>query len=241
MENVFIAKAAAVIVPNEALQEEVLSRHGVEAKIVRNPAISLPEPGPIASTLSPPDSPLIVYTGAVYHVNYAAFRTLIAAMGRLSGKQPRLDIYSAQDPAQLKLEGLRGPEVRLLPHVEPDQAARIQWQADVLFMGFSFDSEVPVVIRTSAPGKLGDYLASGRPILALVPADSFLAQYLRDHRCGLVVDQDDPDLLAVALGRLLHEPGLAATLVENALTQARTEFAPEVATRRFLHVLEQAR
>jgi glycosyltransferase involved in cell wall biosynthesis len=108
-------------------------------------------------------------------------------------------------------------------------------------MGFSFDSDVPEIVRTSAPGKLGDHLASGRPILALVPSDSFLARYLREHECGLVVDRDDPEVLAIALKRLLQEPGLAERLARNALERARSEFAPEVAAARFLSVLEAVR
>lgn len=239
MERRFIARAAAVIVPNETLADEIRARHGIECVVIRNPALSLAQPEGTAR----PDTraPVIVYTGAVYHVNYGAFRTLVAALEMLPGIKPRLAIYSAQDRLQLEREGLRGPAVGLHPHVDPVEAARLQQNADVLFIGFSFDSDVPVIVRTSAPGKLGDYLASGRPILALVPSDSFLARYLREHECGLVVDRDDPEVLAIALKRLLQEPGLAERLARNALERARSEFAPEVAAARFLSVLEAVR
>lgn len=240
MERVFIAKSSAVIVPNEALQAELRARHGVEPALVRNPAVSL-APGRSRAPRGEGEDPRIVYTGAIYHVNYAAFRTLIAALKRLPGRAIGLDIYSAQDPAHLTQEGLKGPGVRLHAHVEPQEAAHIQRAADILFMGFSFDSEVPVVVRTSAPGKLGDYLASGRPILALVPPDSFLARYFAEHGCALVVERDDPDLLAAAIERLLAESGLAESLVNRALDRARAEFAPEVAARHFAQILEGVR
>jgi glycosyltransferase involved in cell wall biosynthesis len=241
MERRFIARASAVIVPKEALAEEIRTRHGVECAVIRNPALSVAEPDALGIARRGSEVPTILYTGAVYHVNYSAFRTLIAALALLPGVGPRLDIYSAQDAKLLEREGLQGPAVHLHPHVDPGEAARLQRTADLLFMGFSFDSDVPVIVRTSAPGKLGDYLASGRPILALVPPDSFLARYLREHACGLVVDRDDPEVLANAVHRLLHEPGLAEKLVGNALERARLEFAPEVAAARFLSVLEGVR
>ena len=51
-------------------------------------------------------------------------------------------------------------------------------------------------------GKLFNYLASGRPILALAPDGNVAAELIRDSRSGVVVAPDDVDAVASALVEL---------------------------------------
>lgn len=59
--------------------------------------------------------------------------------------------------------------------------------------------------RDVPSGKLFEYLAAGRPILAAVPPDGAAAQLIRDTNSGLVVAPDDEPALAAALDRLVEE------------------------------------
>jgi hypothetical protein len=45
------------------------------------------------------------------------------------------------------------------PHIPQSRVAAILRQADVLFLPLAFRSPIQEVIRTSAPGKMGEYLA----------------------------------------------------------------------------------
>ena len=123
-------------------------------------------------------------------------------------------------------------------HVSPSEVGRVQRAGRVLFMPFAFDSGIPEVIKTSAAGKLSDYLASGVPILANAPADTFVNWYLREHDCGLVVDCDTAGALADGLRRLIQDPELGRRLGRNARARAQAEFTPPEAQRRFTRVLE---
>src|SRR5581483_2977478 len=60
-------------------------------------------------------------------------------------------------------------------------------------------------------GKVFEYLAAERPILAVVPPDGAAAELIRDAGAGIVVAPDDVDGMAVALGDL-HERWRAGTL-----------------------------
>ena len=113
----------------------------------------------------------------------------------------------------------------------------MQGQADILLMPFDFNSPAREVIRTAAPGKLGDYLASGTPILAVVPGDTFVAWYLRHHDCGMVVDRADVDAVADAIRRLLSDAELRGRLVANAAARASEDFDPGHAQRTLLRAL----
>jgi len=48
-------------------------------------------------------------------------------------------------------------------------------------------------------GKVFEYLAAGRPILAVVPPDGAAAELIRETRAGMVVAPDDVDGIRVAL------------------------------------------
>ena len=236
-EPLILRTAHQVLVPNERLGTNVAQRSGKAPRVVRNPAWTQQLPAVVGWNGRHRIPCRIVYTGAVYHVNYAAFRCLIKSFAELGDLQPELHIYTAQAADQLAQEGIQGPAVRVFGHVDPGQAWEKQREASVLFMGFSFDDSVAATVQSSAPGKLGDYLASGVPIVALAPAESFLAVYLRGQQCGEVVDRPDPQAVAAAIRKVVSDAARRATLVQNALTCARSEFLAAAAAQDFLGAL----
>ena len=234
-ERMSLKGAAKIIVPNEFAREEYRRRYGVEASLIHNPYATGDDVSP--RTLNS-DEIRIVYTGAIYHANAAALRNLVQAIERVGDPRIKLHIYTSQSPEILEYQNLRGPIV-IHDHVQPDEAQRIQSDADVLFLPLAFDSEIPEVIRTSAPGKMGEYLASGRPVLAHVPADSFVSWYLRRHECGFVVDRDDVAVLAQAIQNIINDDELRTITVQKAQVRARADFSLEVAQRTFLNLLSR--
>lgn len=236
-EPLILGGVRSVLVPNERLAAAVAQRSATQPMIIRNP--SWTEQVPDSPRPLPADGARcrIVYTGAVYHVNYAAFRCLIASFAELADLRPELHIYTAQDPTQLAAEGIAGPNVCVFPHVDPGQAWERQQEATVLFLGFAFDEAIAAIVQSSAPGKLGDYLASGVPIVALAPRESFLIEYLSTQNCGAVVDQLDPQLLAAAIRALVTDVDHRETLVTNALGCARREFAASAAVQQLVRAL----
>ena len=227
LEPLFLRRAARVIVPNEAMGGELRRRHGIECVVVRNPC----DTGAYSAKIEPRvDSTRIVFTGAVAESNYAGFRNLLAA---IEGTPYRLHVYTAQRPESLRAQGIDG-RVEFHDHLPPEEMPRIQQDADVLFLPLSLDSRYPELIRTSAPAKLGEYLAAGRPILAHVPGDSFVATFLNEHQCGTVVS--DPAELRAALDELGNDPAAA----DRARRIAQSEFSMEGSRARFLAVLREA-
>lgn len=239
-EKIMFPHAAKVIVPNEFLRDEIFKRHGVVSVIVRNPSEDIKSYPNAASSLhrDQVDEVKVVYTGAVYHVNFGAFRNTISAIKQIGSSSYKLHLYTAQSIPWLESEGVCGAAVIFHQHVPPDEVAKAQVNASMLLIPFSFNSTVPEIIKTSAPGKLGDYLASGTPILAHVPPDSFVSWYLKKHRCGLVVDQEDPDALAKAISLLSEDADTIQEVVHNALSRAELDFHPQASRETFLRVLE---
>jgi glycosyltransferase involved in cell wall biosynthesis len=224
-ESVLVRGAAGVIVPNEFMQAALLRRYKVSGTIVRNPC-DVNEYETIREDTDNTDGRevRIVYTGAVYEAHYDAFRNLLAAIQRLTFREIRLHVYTAQSPEKLvREEGMTGP-IEFHDHRALSDMPGIQRGADLLFLPLAFQSPYPEIIRTSAPGKIGEYLAARRPVLAHAPADSFVAWYFRKHDCGVVVDQLAPAVLADAIEGILGNRELQRGITDKAWHRAREDF-----------------
>lgn len=239
LANFFVCGANVVITPNEFLRDEYQARYGVAAEVIRNPSFARePDASPPGPWPAREGEIRVVYTGAVYHVHFDAFRNLAAALSRMSQQGASLTVYSAQSAQVLEAEGIRGP-ITFHQHRPQDEIRSIQRGADILFLPLAFECSVPDVIRTSAPGKIGEYLASGRPILVHAPPDSFLTWYFKTHECGVVVDKNDAIAVSDAIRRLIEDEPLRAKIVRNALERAKVDFSPDVVRSQFLRALDE--
>jgi glycosyltransferase involved in cell wall biosynthesis len=231
LEPIVLRHASAVLVTNEIFAESVRRRTGVTASIMRMPGAE------VTRGDEPVQQGTIVYTGAVYAAHFDAFRNLLAAIDRLDANVT-LHLHTGTTDEELAAAGISGRLVRH-GHRSAAEVLVLQARADILFMPLAFEGPYhPELIRTSAPSKLGEYLAAGRPVLAHVQADSFVAWYLTRYDCGVVVSERDPAALAAALERLLHDGELRERLVRNARTRAAQDFALPVVWAAFAEAVD---
>jgi glycosyltransferase involved in cell wall biosynthesis len=239
----FIFKhCAGIIAPNEFICEEYQQRYRVSPSLVRNPCDKDELLKESFSKWPTEDGKFkITYTGTVYHANLDCFRNLINAMESLSKYNLELHIYTAQTQEQLEKQGIKSKQVFIHSHVPYNDILEQQRQADILFLPLAFDSPIKDVIRTSAPGKMGEYLASGRPILAHVPTDSFVSYYFKKYQCGWVADQNDTHELASVIKNLITQPETCSLITQHARQQARHHFSPDIACAQFIDLLKKAK
>ncbi|MGO4170714.1 glycosyltransferase [Bosea sp. TAF32] len=229
-ERRWAVAAAKVIVPNEVLAQDVRARvPKASIAIVRNPVdLARIEHGEIGPDSAAQEVPLpsaqspwtVLYTGSVYSAQASAFRNLIGALERAEGRF-HLHVHTAQSEVQLRYNGLVGPFVRRFDHLPQEQALVRQREADILFLPLAFESPIPEVVRSSAPAKVAEYLASGRPVVVHAPRGSFVSSFFTEREAGLVIDQPDVETLAQALTRLSEDATLRANLVANARVAAK--------------------
>jgi len=237
IERSLALRANGLISPNEYMKQELLRRYQRSSFVVRNPTPRLPAPAGSVPFPSDAREIKLVFTGAIYHLNYDIFRSIIAAIGQLGRSDVRLHLYTAQPADELARQGLTGPHVVIHSHVPPTEALEVQREADVLLIPFSFQPAAQGIVRTSATAKLADYLMTGRPLLVVCHPDSFLGWYLEKYECGVLIPTDEPAAIAAAIRRVLEDPALRARLRRNAVERASTDFAPETAQQHFLHAI----
>jgi glycosyltransferase involved in cell wall biosynthesis len=237
LEPFLMRGATGIIATNETLRDELRKQYGVEATVIHNSFDSSAYEALADTPLAPPNGEVkIVYTGDIYDAHYDAFRNLIAAINKLGGIT--LHLYTPRTRADLTdLDILRGAVTRH-DYLPPSEVPGIQRDADLLFLPLAFDSPYPNLVRTSATTKLGEYLATSRPVLVHAPPDSFVARYVKEHRCGVLVDRSDPAALAEAIKGVLADAELRSTLIARARERARADFSIEVARRKFREFIE---
>jgi colanic acid biosynthesis glycosyl transferase WcaI len=104
--------------------------------------------------------------------------------------------------------------VFLLPFQPENALSDTYAAADVLLL-----NQIGAVKDTVVPSKLLTYMAAGRPVLAAVNGSSQGAEILRRANGGIIVEPDDPDMLASGAQALLNAPksALEAMAMRNRL------------------------
>ncbi len=220
-------RSTGLIGLNEYSCAEYTRRYHVDCLMVRNPCTMDTLTAPINSEWPLQAGKIkVVYTGSIYHANNDCFLNLINAIDALKLYEIELHIYTAQTEDQLSVQGIIGERVYVHPQISYNQALNVQRDADILFLPLAFNSPIPEVIRTSSPNKMGEYLASGRPVLAHAPEDSFVAYYFRKNYCGIIVDKSSADLLSEHIKQIVDNTDLRRDITSNARACSVRDFNP---------------
>ncbi|MFB2921774.1 MULTISPECIES: glycosyltransferase family 4 protein [Aerosakkonema] len=114
--------------------------------------------------------------------------------------------------------------VKLLPFQPREKLPEMLAAADV-----SLVTQKPNVIAFNLPSKIPVILASGRPLVASVPATGTAAKAVRQSGGGLVVTPEDPRALAFAIEELYNNPEKAEMLGRQARQHAVEHYSFEQA------------
>lgn len=220
-----LGRSQGVLVPNETLADDVRQRTTTPVTIIRNPVDTT-----AYKTLRErcPRQPLdrskplrVVYTGSVYSAQADSLRRLCEAIDLLAaeGLQLQLHVHGPQ-PSPDTLRELPIDRISFHPPISNAESAALQVQADILFLPLSFTCEFPELIRTSAPGKFGEYLASGTPVLVHAPADSFPVTFVKQHACATACDVPESSRLATTLAEMIANQAACEAMRQRAIEVA---------------------
>lgn len=166
---------------------------------------------------------------------YGDWETLIEAMDYLQEARIGL-LFIGEGAAKPQLESLaRGnKQIRFAPFRPAAQVAQVLAAADVHVVTIRPGTEGVIV-----PSKLYPILAAGRPVLAVVPETSDVAQIVRQYNCGVVVGPGDPVGVAAAIGNLYQNPAQVKQMGRDA-GAAAPEFETGKQLTRLTKLIENA-
>lgn len=167
----------------------------------------------------PVDKPCIVYTGKIYW-GYREVDLLLQTAKCLGPDIEFVLVGGREDQVEkfrqfINRENL--PNVRMVGFVAPREVHYYQLAADILVSYYPQGLELN---RYRSPGKLFEYMAAGRGIVA---ADyCSLREVLgNDGAAGLLVPPDRPEILAAELKNLITDKGRLAAMGSAALERVK--------------------
>jgi glycosyltransferase involved in cell wall biosynthesis len=239
-EPIVMKRAAAIFVTNEGIAEYYRRRYGHAFKPVLLYNSIFPTQYERLRTPYMAVHPYrIVFTGSVYWAQEQSLLNMIQALDELRDPEILLDLYVPNPPESIiKHIGNRN-NIRISA-APASEVPRIQCGASILFLPLSWNTASPDIIATATPGKLTDYLASGRPILIHAPPYAWVNQYAKQEDFGLVVDEENIQQLRNSVLKLIADRRFALRLIRNA---TKTFYKNHDATKtapRFIHALNSA-
>jgi hypothetical protein len=183
-----LAGAALVVVPTDEFAAHYRARGIAQTLVVPHcvPATAAPQP------VVPHAGPLhLVYAGNVYEAHADAMRAFLEATDGVGDL--RLSLLT---PAQVPTGG---HPTRWASRLETQQIIQ---NADAGVVVLGQNTPYPAEVHGCFPSKIVDYLAAGRPILAVVPAGCFADRFVRENGVGIAVNTLNPADIGAAIHRL---------------------------------------
>lgn len=213
-EGKILRYASKVFVTNDKTSRYYKKLYGINPIVISH-ITSVPKSVRVKSVSK---SPVISYTGAVYWAQRDAIANLVTSLKEIP--EAKFKIYSGTTEDELRRIGVWSSQVEIA-FTKDTEIQKEQSKADILFLPMGFNTPAKDIVRTAAPGKMPEYMVSGVPILVHAASDDYIAEYARKEGWGLVVDKNDPHLLAKAVKKLINDNSLRKRLVKRAFQVAR--------------------
>jgi glycosyltransferase involved in cell wall biosynthesis len=216
--------AAHVFVMSEGMVELYRERYpGLRCSALLH---SFNEDIPVFAPPPPPASPVrLMLSGNINESCRDATARVCEAVARCDDTS--LTILSATPRVVLERLRLLSESVH---HETPLELLPRLRQADILVLPHGLTGGyAPEEYRTIFPTRTIEYLLAGRPILAHLPADCYLARFLRENDCALLVHEARVESVVQGILRLRSDSELRSRLVRNALRAAEPFQAPRIA------------
>ncbi|MFQ5786348.1 MAG: glycosyltransferase [Thermodesulfobacteriota bacterium] len=229
-EPKIFSKASALLVMSERMQEYYNKKYNMASTVVPHPvdASEISERPLETAQQELKERPLrIIFTGMTTAAQAGSVIDLVKVVGKYPSE------FSLKLCIPIK-KGHGGFIDELPPNVEKvslrrGEVFKAQRNADVLFLPFAFDNPYPDIIRTASPGKLPEYLGSGKPILYYGPKEAYVNWYFNKTKAAICVTTNNSEKLLATLRQLRNNADLRKKLAENALITSRRHEAGTVA------------
>jgi colanic acid biosynthesis glycosyl transferase WcaI len=184
-----------------------------------------------------PERFVAIFAGTIGYASGA--QMLVHTAEKLADRPDILLLIVGEGPVKNELEVLANQRnltnMRFLPFQPEEYLAEMQSTADVGLVTL-----LPKSSFTSVPSKVLGYMASGRAVVASVPAHSDTAQLINTAGCGIVVEAQDPQAMAQAIATLADDRQRCQNLGSRARSYTVEHLSRQAAVKQFQKVIMES-
>jgi colanic acid biosynthesis glycosyl transferase WcaI len=166
-------------------------------------------------------------------------KTLVRAAASLRADDSIRFLFIGGGRARAAAEALAG-ELQATNIVWRDFVPRSQLDRSLACCHVSLVSMLAGLEGVAVPCKIFGTLASGRPVIAQVPARSEVAMMVEEENCGFVVEPGNPEAVVNAILRLKNDPDLAAQMGARGFAAYHAKYTLDKAVGTFRRLLHDA-
>lgn len=217
MENSVLCQSDRILCISETVRRKYIEEFGIEEKrliTIYNGFDQVDFDNPHPDKGDKKEKTIITHSGSLYGTHfsknfYMAFSIAIKKYPSLF-KDIHLRFIGVMDmKIKNTIERLLGGNVSFIGYVGHLEAVKTIIESDINLIALPYGENYGI------PGKVFEYLAAKRPILAVVPPGE-TADIVRSARAGVVISDDDPKKLSDKLYRAIIE------------LKARKDFSPDM-------------
>ena len=227
-------RANLVLTIGQAMSDIYAQEFGVESVPVMN-IVPIPDAVPTQRPKASSEPLILLYAGSLHSNRWRVLSQLIESCERLSEKGVDVTLRVVGPlPSRVEAAAIQRP-----PHgrhdglLEPELLSAAISEAHVLVHVEAEDSASMTTTALSVSTKIPEYLASGRPILAVGPTGLASIDYLAEHQAAIVVSPRDGRRLDAAIESLSMDPDYRRMVARRGFRLAQQNHDP-VRTRRSL-------
>ncbi len=237
LEKKILSSATKVLVMNENYVDHYTKR-GITNLALLPPSIDLEtyNSTPNTNRFARSSKKLrISYTGSVYSAQEDAVLSFLETTKQINDVEVVFATPNNMAPLKSQLtELLKEVNVGFIPKRD---CVALQRSSDVLFLPLSGDSSLTEELKVAFPSKMLDYLAAGKPVLAVVPKGSFVERLINENRIGVVVNELSTEKIEAAIS-LLRNPQLRAFFARNAIETIK-QFDSKIVAKQLLKIVQE--
>lgn len=177
------------------------------------------------------------WSGDVYEINHKAVIRFGNVLERL-GMQ--FSISNGKTREQLKSYGITGQHIRKVFYQQRHDYLVQLGTARLLLLGLNYSDECSVhedELATIFSTKTPEYLGSGSLIIYNGPSHYYLADFLTEKCCGVVIDTKDENIIYRELKHILDHYENYQSMIDNAAA-AMSVFDPGLVSSKLVHTLD---
>ena len=242
LQKQWLTSAARVVVLGRCMRDYIHLQYGVSLDRIR---VLSSWADPSAIIVSARDNEfrqanglggfVVIYAGNFSH--YVNFGQILGAAKLLEHEGISFvlvgdGVRRSELVASIEKEALKN--VRVLPKVPRSAMDGVLAAADASLISLARRMK-----GLGVPSKLYTIMASGRPVVAMVPTGSEVALVLEEEQCGVNVAGDGAEALAKEISRLKRDPGLAEQMGQNARSALLRRFTLHHAAEQFYELFKE--